>query len=163
MPVFPQDGDGYPDTTAFLNNRWNQSTTKRNYTATVVEAGVGSGVGATINLARGVNMISVPLAPAESFTARSLIQHIADSNHNTDDDSPKSASNNWDVSWLISYDAVNQQFDTFVPALDWDSYDHDGDAATSEVFDDGFGVLGGQGYMVNVCLLYTSPSPRDRG
>jgi hypothetical protein len=97
-------------------------------------------------------MISVPLNPVTPFSARSLTQHIALNSENV-----KESGNNdsgIDVNWIIRYDSINQQFETYVWSLDYqkaDTNDEDGDGDTSEMVPNpGFGIQGGQGYLVNI-------------
>jgi hypothetical protein len=86
---------------------------------------------------QGVNMISVPLKPDTDFTAKSLSQHLAGNEFNTDDgavlDSP---TNSIDVSWVIRYNLSGGEFDAYVWSID--------------NADDGFAVQGGQGYIAHV-------------
>jgi predicted ester cyclase len=68
-----------------------------------------------ISLEQGLNMISVPLEPVISYTARSLAEEIGST-------------------MVIRYDPVLRKFVGFTPAA----------------LGDGFGVGGGEGYIVNV-------------
>ena len=92
----------------------------------------------SVNLMKGVNMITVPLKPEAPYTARSLSQHLAGNDYNTEDfyDSVGSNGQRLYTTLVIRYDVEDQLFEAYV----WDN----------DKYDPGFEIVGGQGYIVNV-------------
>ncbi|MDP6652837.1 MAG: hypothetical protein QGF90_12140, partial [Gammaproteobacteria bacterium] len=122
---------------ADLNDPDNDGSDDNALTSSLVELGFGFGAMdselalAYVNLLPGINMISPPNQPQTAYTARSLIQHIHTSKHADDDDAnivpgefvldengDPTATPKTDVNWLIRYDAIDQNFDAYVWAID---------------------------------------------